>query len=124
VAAASSSLARSNTTITEVPRTRNRLRHSGCGDGHAPYRPRPIPGPDFKNRNLHAFTEGDGHRPASTSGNVNTDVLTHYDEDSSATTGQSRLRGDHPEQLAGVRESRPGYRRTSSSPSALWTSVS
>ena len=40
-----------------------------------------IPGPDFKNRILHAFTEGNRHRPASTSGNVNTDVLTHYDED-------------------------------------------
>jgi len=30
---------------------------------------------------LHAVTEGNRHRPASTSGNVNTDVLTHYDED-------------------------------------------
>lgn len=38
------------------------------------------PRPDFKNRILHAFTEGNRHRPASTFGNVNADVLTHYDE--------------------------------------------
>lgn len=36
------------------------------------------PRPDFKNRILHAFTEGNLHRPASTFGNVNADVLAHY----------------------------------------------
>jgi HD superfamily phosphodiesterase len=37
------------------------------------------PRPDFKNRILHTFTEGNRHRPASTFGNVNADVLAHYD---------------------------------------------
>lgn len=37
------------------------------------------PRPDFKSRILHAFTEGNRHRPASTFGNVNADVLAHYD---------------------------------------------
>lgn len=34
---------------------------------------------DFKNRILHAFAEGNRHRPASTFGNVNADVLAHDD---------------------------------------------
>jgi HD superfamily phosphodiesterase len=37
------------------------------------------PRPDFKRRILAAFTEGNVHRPRSTFGNVNADVLTHYD---------------------------------------------
>ncbi len=37
------------------------------------------PRPDFKRRILHAFTEGNKHRPRSTFGNVNADVLAHYD---------------------------------------------
>lgn len=37
------------------------------------------PRPDFKNRILHAFFEGNRHRPGSTFGNVNADVLAHYD---------------------------------------------
>ncbi|OHU21339.1 diguanylate cyclase [Mycobacteroides franklinii] len=37
------------------------------------------PWPDFKNRILHAFFEGNRHRPRSTFGNVNADVLAHYD---------------------------------------------
>ena len=37
------------------------------------------PRPDFKSRILHAFFEGNRHRPRSTSGNVNADVLAHYD---------------------------------------------
>lgn len=37
------------------------------------------PRPDFKNRILHAFFEGNRHRPRSTFGNVNADVLAHYD---------------------------------------------
>jgi HD superfamily phosphodiesterase len=37
------------------------------------------PRPDFKRRILHAFTEGVKHRPASTFGTVNADVLTHFD---------------------------------------------
>ncbi|WP_395306907.1 HD domain-containing protein [Mycobacterium sp. AMU20-3851] len=36
------------------------------------------PRPDFKNRILHAFTEGNLHRPASTFGNINADVLARY----------------------------------------------
>ena len=37
------------------------------------------PRPDFKRRILAAFTEGNVHRPGSTFGNVNADVLAHYD---------------------------------------------
>jgi HD superfamily phosphodiesterase len=37
------------------------------------------PRPDFKRRILQAFTEGNVHRPRSTFGNVNADVLQHYD---------------------------------------------
>lgn len=36
------------------------------------------PRPDFKNRILAAFTEGNKRRPESTFGNVNADVLAHY----------------------------------------------
>lgn len=36
------------------------------------------PRPDFKRRILSAFTEGNAHRPETTFGNVNADVLTHY----------------------------------------------
>jgi hypothetical protein len=38
------------------------------------------PRPDFKRRILQAFTDGNKHRPRSTFGNVNADVLAHYDE--------------------------------------------
>ncbi|MCX2711730.1 HD domain-containing protein [Mycolicibacterium sp. J2] len=37
------------------------------------------PRPDFKNRILQAFVDGNLHRPASTFGNMNADVLAHYD---------------------------------------------
>ena len=37
------------------------------------------PRPDFKHRILRAFTDGNRHRPRSTFGNVNADVLAHYD---------------------------------------------
>jgi hypothetical protein len=37
------------------------------------------PRPDFKRRILQAFTEGNKHRPDSTFGNVNADVLEHFD---------------------------------------------
>ncbi|QII00239.1 HD domain-containing protein [Rhodococcoides fascians A21d2] len=37
------------------------------------------PRPQFKRNILHAFTEGLQHRPASTFGTVNADVLAHYD---------------------------------------------
>jgi HD domain len=37
------------------------------------------PRPDFKRRILQAFTDGNRHRPQSTFGNVNADVLAHYD---------------------------------------------
>jgi hypothetical protein len=37
------------------------------------------PRPDFKRRILQAFTDGNKHRPGSTFGNVNADVLAHYD---------------------------------------------
>lgn len=37
------------------------------------------PRPDFKRRILRAFTDGNKHRPHSTFGNVNADVLEHYD---------------------------------------------
>ena len=37
------------------------------------------PRPDFKNRILRAFTDGNVHRPRTTFGNVNADVLAHYD---------------------------------------------
>jgi HD superfamily phosphodiesterase len=36
------------------------------------------PRPDFKNRILHAFTEGIKHRPATTFGNVKADVLDRF----------------------------------------------
>lgn len=36
------------------------------------------PRPDFKNRILRAFTDGNVHRPRTTFGNVNADVLQHY----------------------------------------------
>jgi len=39
------------------------------------------PRPDFKNRILHAFAEGNRHRPSTTFGNVNADVLARYDSD-------------------------------------------
>ncbi|MBU9765174.1 HD domain-containing protein [Mycobacterium sp. TNTM28] len=38
------------------------------------------PRPDFKNRILHAFTEGVRQRPGSTFGTVNADVLAHFDD--------------------------------------------
>ncbi|OMB98268.1 diguanylate cyclase [Mycobacterium sp. NS-7484] len=38
------------------------------------------PRPDFKNRILHAFTEGVRQRPESTFGTVNADVLAHFDD--------------------------------------------
>lgn len=38
------------------------------------------PRPDFKKCILQAFTEGVKHRPQSTFGTVNADVLTHFDE--------------------------------------------
>jgi hypothetical protein len=37
------------------------------------------PRPDFKRRILQAFTNGNKHRPRSTFGNVNADVLAHFD---------------------------------------------
>lgn len=37
------------------------------------------PRPDFKNRILRAFFEGNRHRPRSTFGNMNADVLAHFD---------------------------------------------
>ena len=37
------------------------------------------PRPDFKRRILQAFTDGNKHRPLSTFGNVNADVLAHFD---------------------------------------------
>ncbi len=37
------------------------------------------PRPDFKRNILRAFADGNVHRPASTFGNVNADVLAHYD---------------------------------------------
>jgi HD domain len=38
------------------------------------------PRPDFKNRILGAFTDGMKHRPGSTFGTVNADVLQHFDD--------------------------------------------
>jgi hypothetical protein len=38
------------------------------------------PRPDFKNRILRAFTDGNLHRPRTTFGNVNADVLAHFDD--------------------------------------------
>ncbi|HWY01000.1 MAG TPA: HD domain-containing protein [Mycobacterium sp.] len=38
------------------------------------------PRPDFKNRILRAFTNGMKHRPRSTFGTVNADVLQHFDD--------------------------------------------
>ncbi len=38
------------------------------------------PRPDFKRRILQAFTDGNKHRPRTTFGNVNADVLDHFDE--------------------------------------------
>lgn len=49
------------------------------------------PRPDFKRRILHAFAEGVKHRPASTFGTVNADVLAHYDP--------SFVRGDFVETI-------------------------
>jgi hypothetical protein len=37
------------------------------------------PRPEFKRRILQAFTDGNKHRPQSTFGNVNADVLEHFD---------------------------------------------
>jgi HD superfamily phosphodiesterase len=37
------------------------------------------PRPDFKRRILQAFTDGNRHRPRTTFGNVNADVLEHFD---------------------------------------------
>jgi HD superfamily phosphodiesterase len=37
------------------------------------------PRPDFKRRILQAFTDGNRHRPSSTFGNVNADVLAYFD---------------------------------------------
>jgi HD domain len=37
------------------------------------------PRPDFKRRILQAFTDGNVHRPRSTFGNMNADVLAHFD---------------------------------------------
>jgi len=37
------------------------------------------PRPDFKRQILQAFTDGNKHRPRTTFGNVNADVLQHYD---------------------------------------------
>jgi HD domain len=37
------------------------------------------PRPDFKRRILQAFADGNRHRPGSTFGNVNADVLVHFD---------------------------------------------
>ncbi|MGB5798192.1 MAG: HD domain-containing protein [Mycolicibacter algericus] len=49
------------------------------------------PRPDFKRRILHAFTEGVRHRPDSTFGTVNADVLDHSDP--------SFVRGDFVETI-------------------------
>jgi hypothetical protein len=38
------------------------------------------PRPNFKHRILQAFTDGNVHRPRTTFGNVNADVLAHYDD--------------------------------------------
>lgn len=38
------------------------------------------PRPDFKNRILHAFNDGMKHRPDSTFGTMNADVLQHFDD--------------------------------------------
>lgn len=38
------------------------------------------PRPDFNRRILKAFTDGNKHRPRSTFGNVNADVLEHFDD--------------------------------------------
>ncbi|HTM85075.1 MAG TPA: diguanylate cyclase, partial [Mycobacterium sp.] len=38
------------------------------------------PRPDFKNRILRAFTDGMKHRPRTTFGTVNADVLAHFDK--------------------------------------------
>ena len=43
-------------------------------------RPAAQPRPDFKRRILHAFNEGNVHRPRTTFGNVNADVLEHFDQ--------------------------------------------
>ncbi|GFG69562.1 HD domain-containing protein [Mycolicibacter senuensis] len=51
------------------------------------------PRPDFKRRILHSFTEGVRHRPDSTFGTVNADVLDHYDP--------SFVRGDFVETILG-----------------------
>ena len=56
----------------------------GCGlDGLSPDALAAVtavhPRPDFKRRILHAFTEGMKHRPRTTFGTMNADVLAHYD---------------------------------------------
>lgn len=51
------------------------------------------PRPDFKRRILHAFTDGFRHRPDSTFGTVNADVLAHYDP--------TFVRGDFVETILG-----------------------
>lgn len=51
------------------------------------------PRPDFKRRILRAFSEGVKHRPDSTFGTVNADVLAHYDP--------SFVRGDFVETILG-----------------------
>jgi hypothetical protein len=38
------------------------------------------PRPDFKNQILRAFTDGMKHRPLTTFGTVNADVLEHFDD--------------------------------------------
>ena len=76
---------------SRIPGTRNRFGDSGCRDRRARHRPRrPVgrgprgghrrpPAPDFKNRILAAFNDGMKHRPHSTFGTVNADVLQHFD---------------------------------------------
>lgn len=51
------------------------------------------PRPDFKRRILEAFTDGNTHRPRTTFGNVNADVLSHYDP--------SFIRDDFVEKILG-----------------------
>lgn len=51
------------------------------------------PRPDFKRRILETFTDGNTHRPRTTFGNVNADVLSHYDP--------SFIRDDFVEKILG-----------------------
>ncbi len=75
-----------------IPRPGNCLGHRGSRDRRAGLRPwRPSapgdlsavtsahPRPDFKRCILEAFTEGMKHRPRTTFGTMNADVLAHYD---------------------------------------------